>query len=115
MLVRYEDLARNPLQKTKEIYEFMGMSLDQNVVKWIQTNTRGVRELSAKHKYGTVRDSAANAESWRLKLSFEMVDYTQNVCQQVLHQLGYKAVKSSEELKNMSLTLVQDRTFVPFL
>ncbi|XP_064169083.1 carbohydrate sulfotransferase 1-like [Anguilla rostrata] len=115
MLVRYEDLARNPLRKTKEIYEFLGMSMDQNVVKWIQTNTRGSKELSAKHKYGTVRDSAANAESWRLKLSFEMVDYTQNVCQQVLRQLGYKAVKSSDELKNMSLTLIQDRTFVPFL
>ncbi|KAG5839879.1 hypothetical protein ANANG_G00209800 [Anguilla anguilla] len=115
MLVRYEDLARNPLRKTKEIYEFLGMSMDQNVVRWIQTNTRGSKELSAKHKYGTVRDSAANAESWRLKLSFEMVDYTQNVCQQVLRQLGYKAVKSSDELKNMSLTLIQDRTFVPFL
>ncbi|KAJ8252021.1 hypothetical protein COCON_G00213330 [Conger conger] len=115
MLVRYEDVARNPLQKTKDIFEFLGMSLDQNVVKWIKRNTRGSKELSAKHKYGTVRDSAANAESWRLKLSFEIVDYTQNVCQQVLHQLGYKAVNSSEELKNMSLTLIEDRTFVPFL
>ncbi|KAJ8248908.1 hypothetical protein GJAV_G00229080 [Gymnothorax javanicus] len=114
MLVRYEDLARNPLQKTKEIYEFLGMSLDKNVVKWIQINTRGRKELSAKHKFGTVRDSAANAESWRLKLSFEMVEYTQNICRQVLHQLGYKNVKSSEELKNLSLTLIQDRTFVPF-
>ncbi|XP_035272734.1 carbohydrate sulfotransferase 1 [Anguilla anguilla] len=115
MLVRYEDLARNPLQKTKEIYDYLGMSMDKNVVQWIQTNTRGSNELSAKHKYGTVRDSAANAESWRLKLSYDMVDYTQTVCQQILHQLGYKAVSSPEELKNMSLTLVQDRTFVPFL
>ncbi|KAG9273520.1 carbohydrate sulfotransferase 1 [Astyanax mexicanus] len=115
MVVRYEDLARNPLQKTKDIYDYLGLSMDKNVVDWIQANTRGSNELSAKHKYGTVRDSAANAESWRLKLSFDMVDYTQTVCQKILHTLGYKSVKSAEELKNMSLSLVADKVFVPFL
>ncbi|KAM6979559.1 carbohydrate sulfotransferase 1 isoform 1-T2 [Aplochiton taeniatus] len=115
MLVRYEDLARNPLQKTKEIYDYVGLSLDKNVVDWIQANTKSNNELLAKHKFGTVRDSAANAESWRLKLSYDMVEYTQTVCQKVLHQLGYKAVKSAEELKNVSVSLVQEKSFVPFL
>ncbi|KAI3377387.1 hypothetical protein L3Q82_008576, partial [Scortum barcoo] len=105
MLVRYEDLARNPLLKTKEIYDYLGLPMDKNVEDWIHANTRGSNEPSAKHKFGTVRDSAANAESWRLKLSYDMVEYTQTVCQKVLHQLGYKAVKSVEELKNMSLSL----------
>ncbi|XP_064867358.1 carbohydrate sulfotransferase 1-like [Oncorhynchus nerka] len=114
MLVRYEDLSRNPLLKTMEIYDFLGLPMDKSVEEWIQTNTRGSTELSAKHKYGTVRDSAANAESWRLKLSYDMVEYTQATCHKVLHQLGYKAVKSADELKNMSLSLVQDKTFVPF-
>lgn len=115
MLVRYEDLARNPLQKTREIYDYLGLSMDKNVVDWIQNNTRGSSDLSAKHKYGTVRDSAANAESWRLKLSYDMVDYTQTVCQHTLQELGYKTVNSSDELKNLSLTLIQEKTFVPFL
>ena len=115
MLVRYEDVARNPIQKTKEIFEFVGMSLDKNVVNWIKKNTMVSNKLSTKNTFGTKRDSAANAESWRLKVTFEMVKYTQNICQQVLHQLGYKDVNSSEELNNMSLTLIEDRTFVPFL
>ncbi|KAJ8002697.1 hypothetical protein DPEC_G00161620 [Dallia pectoralis] len=115
MLVRYEDLARNPLQKTQEIYSYLGLNMDKNVGDWIQNNTRGSSDLSARHKYGTVRDSAANAESWRLKLSYDMVDYTQSVCQQVLQELGYKTVRSPDELKNLSLTLVEDKTFVPFL
>ncbi|XP_063044251.1 carbohydrate sulfotransferase 1-like [Engraulis encrasicolus] len=113
MIVRYEDLARNPLQKTKEMYDYLGLPMDKNVVDWIQANTRGSNELLAKHKYGTVRDSAANAESWRLKLSIEMVDYTQTVCQKILNILGYKSVKTADELKNMSLSLVQDKSFVP--
>ncbi|KAJ8248909.1 hypothetical protein GJAV_G00229090 [Gymnothorax javanicus] len=115
MLVRYEDLARNPLQKTKEIYEFLGMSLDKNVINWIQYNTREGNGPASQNFYSTTRDSKATAESWRLKLSFEMATYSQNICSQVLHQLGYKAVKSSEELKNLSLTLIQNKTFEPFL
>lgn len=115
MLVRYEDMAKKPLQKTKEIFDFLGLSVDKNVEDWIRANTQGSNEPSAKHKFGTVRDSAANAESWRLSLSYDMVEYTQTVCHKVLQQLGYKAARSEGELKNMSHTLVQDKTFVPFL
>ncbi|XP_076878331.1 carbohydrate sulfotransferase 1 [Brachyhypopomus gauderio] len=115
MLVRYEDLARQPLQKTREIYEYLGLSMEKAVEEWIRNNTRGSNEVSAKQKYGTVRDSAANAESWRLKLSHHIVDYTQTVCQQVLEELGYKAVNSPEDLKNMSISVIEDKTFVPFL
>lgn len=115
MLMRYEDLARNPLQRTREIYEFLGLAMDKNVADWIQNNTRGSSDLSSKHKYGTVRDSAANAENWRLKLSYDMVDYTQTVCQHILQELGYKTVNSSDELKNLSLSLIEEKTFLPFL
>ncbi|XP_042571157.1 carbohydrate sulfotransferase 1-like [Cyprinus carpio] len=112
MLVRYEDLARNPLQKTKEVYKFLGLSLEKSVVDWIHNNTRGNNDESAKHKYGTLRNSAANAESWRLKLSHDIVDYTQTVCKHILDELGYKAVNSPEELKNMSLSLIEDKDFI---
>lgn len=115
MLIRYEDLARSPLQRTREIYDFLGLPLEKNVVDWIQNNTRGSSDLSSKHKYGTVRDSAANAENWRLKLSYDMVDYTQTVCQHILQELGYKTVNSSDELKNLSLSLIEEKTFLPFL
>ncbi|KAM4592376.1 carbohydrate sulfotransferase 1 [Odontesthes bonariensis] len=115
MLVRYEDLATNPLLKTQEIYDFLGLTMDKNVKHWIRANTQGSDDPAAKHKFGTTRDSAANAESWRLKMSYDIVQSTQTVCQKVLNQLGYKAVKSVEELKNMSFSLVQEKTFVPFL
>ncbi|MEE6499272.1 hypothetical protein FKM82_003379 [Ascaphus truei] len=114
MLLRYEDLARNPMKKMEEIYDFLGVQLDGNVERWIQNNTRG-DQSSAKHKYGTVRNSAAIAESWRLTLSYEIVEFTQNACRQVLTQLGYKTVGSSQELRNLSYSLIEDKTFSPFL
>ncbi|OXB61172.1 UNVERIFIED_CONTAM: hypothetical protein H355_007958 [Colinus virginianus] len=113
MLVRYEDLARNPMKKTEEIYDFLGIPMDSNVERWIQNNTRGDRS-SSKHKYGTVRNSAATAEKWRFRLSYEIVAFTQRACQQVLAQLGYRAARSEEELKNLSISLVEERDFLPF-
>ncbi|KFV54330.1 Carbohydrate sulfotransferase 1 [Gavia stellata] len=113
MLVRYEDLARNPMKKTEEIYDFLGIPMDSNVERWIQNNTRGDRS-SSKHKYGTVRNSAATAEKWRFRLSYEIVAFPQHACQQVLAQLGYKTAASEEELKNLSISLVEERDFLPF-
>ncbi|XP_028915051.1 carbohydrate sulfotransferase 1 [Ornithorhynchus anatinus] len=114
MLVRYEDLARHPGRKTGEIYDFLGIPLDSHVERWIQNNTRG-DGASAKHKYGTVRDSAATAEKWRFRLSYEIVTFAQHACRQVLAQLGYRLATSEEELRNLSVSLVEDRDFHPFL
>ncbi|KAG8564711.1 hypothetical protein GDO81_016560 [Engystomops pustulosus] len=114
MLLRYEDLARNPMKKMEEIYDFVGIPLDANVERWILNNTRA-DQSSAKHKYGTVRNSAATAESWRLILSYDIVEFTQNACRQVLVQLGYKTVSSSQDLRNLSYNLIEDRSFPPFL
>ncbi|KAM9376133.1 carbohydrate sulfotransferase 1-like [Pholidichthys leucotaenia] len=114
MLLRYEDLARFPLQKTRELYRFLGLVLDHSVEEWIMNNTRGNSGLSSWQKYTTVRDSAANAENWRVKLSFDMVVYTQTACQPLLGLLGYKAVFHPKELRNLSHSLVEDRTFLPF-
>lgn len=113
MLLRYEDIARNPLQNTKEIYDYLGFPMDKNVVDWIQANTKGGR--GSDHPYSTVRDSAAVAERWRLNLPFDMVEYMQDNCQETLSILGYKRAKSAEELGNMSLSLVQDFSLGNFL
>ncbi|XP_074128446.1 carbohydrate sulfotransferase 1 [Sminthopsis crassicaudata] len=114
MLVRYEDLARNPMKKTEEIYGFLGIPLDGHVERWIHNNTRGDR-ASSKHKYGTLRNSAATAEKWRFRLSYDIVAFTQNACQHVLAQLGYRVAASEQELKNLSVSLVEERAFLPFL
>jgi keratan sulfate 6-sulfotransferase 1 len=68
-----------------------------------------------KHKYGTVRNSAATAEKWRFCLSYDIVAFAQNACQQVLAQLGYRMAASEEELKNPTISLAEERDFHPFL
>ncbi|XP_053742596.1 carbohydrate sulfotransferase 1-like [Synchiropus splendidus] len=115
MLLRYEDLARFPLRMAQQLYSFLGLALDPSVKEWILNNTRGSSDLSARQKFTTVRDSAANAENWRVKLSFDMVAYTQTACQPLLDMLGYKTVFHPRDLRNLSRSLVEDRTFRPHL
>ncbi|XP_060695055.1 carbohydrate sulfotransferase 1 [Hemiscyllium ocellatum] len=114
MLVRYEDLAREPERKTREMYRFLGVAMDTNVRRWIVRNTRGPG-ASGNHKFATVRDSAATAEGWRFRLSYDMVELVQSLCNLTLAQLGYRLVNSPEELRNTSVSLAEDRTFLPFL
>ncbi|XP_032805093.2 carbohydrate sulfotransferase 1 [Petromyzon marinus] len=114
LLVRYEDLARDPLGKAADIYRFAGIPMGKAVTGWVLSNTRGDNQLG-RYKYSTSRDSAAAAEGWRLSLSYDIARYVQEACNDTLAQLGYRAVESADELRNLSLSLVEERAFVPFL
>ncbi|XP_018621399.2 carbohydrate sulfotransferase 1-like [Scleropages formosus] len=109
MLVRYEDLALNPIQWAKKILTNTKISLDSRVFSWLQSTINGGRENVVNRKYGTVRNSTAEAEDWRLKLPYVVAKYTQTLCERTLKQLSYKKVNSEGELKNMSLTLIENR------
>ncbi|XP_038636927.1 carbohydrate sulfotransferase 1 [Scyliorhinus canicula] len=115
MLVRYEELAREPFKKITEIYHFIGLDVDNQVKKWILQNTRGTSGTARNYKYTTTRNSTATAESWRLNLSFQIAQTVQHLCNGTLTQLGYQSVHSLKELRNVSNSLVESKTFAPFL
>lgn len=117
LLVRYEDLALNPKDKTEEIYRFVGLDKDVRVQMWISKNTNNNTGSPAdwNYKYSTSRDSRATAESWRLRLSFDIVRTVQALCNDTLAQLGYRHVHSVVQLRNLSHSLVEPRTFEPAL
>ncbi|XP_030623430.1 carbohydrate sulfotransferase 1-like [Chanos chanos] len=112
MVLRYEDLTQEPLQKLQEIYEFVGLSMDQKVMDWIEQNTKESEETTSNSQYSTKRNSSATAENWRKELSYAAVEHLQNICQKTLNILGYKLVRNPEELKNMSLSLIEDKQFM---
>ncbi|OCT88233.1 carbohydrate sulfotransferase 1 [Xenopus laevis] len=114
MLVRYEDLARDPIRKAKEMYEFVGLGWKDNVQKWIEQNTNGNGVPLGNFKFTTSRNAAETAENWRLHLCLDVVLALQNMCNVTLSLLGYQAVHSAPQLKNLSHTLVEPRIFLPF-
>uniref|UniRef100_A0A3P9INB0 Sulfotransferase n=2 Tax=Oryzias latipes TaxID=8090 RepID=A0A3P9INB0_ORYLA len=115
LLVRYEDLALNPETKSTEIYRFVGLEMGQRVRTWISKNTNSNASAQAdwNYRYSTARDSRATAESWRLRLGFDVVRKIQSLCSHTLALLGYKQVQSAAELRNLSVSLVEHKTFQP--
>ncbi|KPP78530.1 carbohydrate sulfotransferase 1-like [Scleropages formosus] len=116
LLVRYEDLAYSPEEKAKEIYRFVGLEMDEKVRSWISRNTNhNASPAERNYKFSTTRDSRTTAESWRLHLAFDIVGAVQRLCNNTLSLLGYKLVHSVTDLRNMSYSLVEPRSFLPFL
>uniref|UniRef100_UPI00358FE403 carbohydrate sulfotransferase 1-like n=1 Tax=Myxine glutinosa TaxID=7769 RepID=UPI00358FE403 len=114
MLVRYEDLAREPLEKAREIYEFVGLPLEPIITNWIVLNTHGTEKARLHHLFSTYRDSAKTAENWRLSMDYNIAQFLQNACNETFAELGYRSVSSLEELRNINTTLVEERNFTYF-
>lgn len=112
LLVRYEDLAFDPKDKASEIYKFVGLEMEDRVHTWIAKNTNSnvTSQSEWNYRYSTTRDSRTTAESWRLRLSFDIVRTVQELCRETLSLLGYKQVHSAAELRNLSYSLVEHRT-----
>ncbi|XP_075061501.1 carbohydrate sulfotransferase 1-like [Mixophyes fleayi] len=113
MLVRYEDIAMDPVKKANEIYNFVGLEWKKSLSMWIEQNTKNVTTYY--NKFTTKRDSSKTAENWRLHLNFNIVQAVQQICNKTLSQLGYRVVDSVQQLNNLPQSLVEPRMFLPFV
>ena len=109
-VVRYEDMALNPLQMAENIYDLVDLELPAEVSDWVQGNTRKADQLKGyKHSFGTTRDSNATAIEWRFKISQLVVDALQDIpdCSRVMDFFGYMPVRDEKVLRNPSVSLVK--------
>nr|XP_020460908.1 carbohydrate sulfotransferase 3 [Monopterus albus] len=109
MLVRYEDIARFPMRKAKEMYRFTGIPFTPRVKSWILRNTQASKGASG--VYSTQKKSSEQVEKWRFTLPFKIAQAVQKVCGQTLKLFGYKFVSSEEMLTNKSISLIEDKVF----
>ncbi|XP_071854521.1 carbohydrate sulfotransferase 1-like isoform X2 [Apostichopus japonicus] len=107
LLVRYEDVAMNPVQKAAEIYNFVGLSLNDNVTKWLIKNTQCNSTIQiCNETFGTFRNTSAVINRWRDVMSWRLVKRVQSVCKAPMNLLGYRIVKSENDLRNLSIDTV---------
>ncbi|XP_077437228.1 carbohydrate sulfotransferase 3a [Vanacampus margaritifer] len=109
MLVRYEDVARNPMQKAEEMYKFTGIPFSPQAREWILTNTQTTQ--GANDVYSTQKNSSEQAEKWRYSIPFPLAQAVQRLCGQNMKLFGYRFVDDAEMLVNKSVSLCEDRTF----
>lgn len=103
MLVRYEDLVRNPVHEAAEMYKFANLSLTDQLTQWIYNITHGKGPGKRREAFKTTaRDALHVAEVWRHVLPFQKVRQIQNVCKEAMTTFMYQFMNSEAEQKTMS-------------
>ncbi|XP_033835735.1 carbohydrate sulfotransferase 3a [Periophthalmus magnuspinnatus] len=109
MLVRYEDIARYPMEKAQEMYRFTGIPFSNKAREWIVRNTQTTQGTSG--IYSTQKNSSEQAEKWRFNIPFTLAQVVQRVCGPTMRLFGYKFVHDEKTLVNKSISLLEERMF----
>lgn len=113
-VLRYEDLARNPLKEMKSLYKFAGLSVLKRIMMWLNESTHPTKSRSNMKIQGsqaafTVDDAQAAINRWRWKVHPYEITIIEHYCKHVMQLMGYRSVDRSHELQaNISISLVND-------
>lgn len=110
LMIRFEDLVRDPLAEISEMYKFADLSLTPNLKSWVYNITHGQGPGKKKEAFKiTSRDAVNVSQAWRNVLSFQKIKKIQEVCKGAINMLGYQLVDSEREQRDLSLDLVLPR------
>nr|XP_045012450.1 carbohydrate sulfotransferase 6 isoform X2 [Jaculus jaculus] len=109
-LVRFEDLARDPLAEIRALYAFTGLSLTPKLQTWIHNITHGSGPGARREAFKTTSRDALNvSQAWRHALPFAKIHRVQELCAGALQLLGYQPVSSEREQRDLAVDLVLPR------
>ncbi|XP_070555039.1 carbohydrate sulfotransferase 6-like [Ptychodera flava] len=93
LLLRYEDMADNPWREVPKMYEFLKLSLPDNINEVIE---------------GKMEFLPDNGQAWRSKVRFEDVMKIQKLCSlKIMMNFGYRPIYNQEDL-TLPQSLVED-------
>ncbi|NWU13861.1 CHST5 sulfotransferase, partial [Cephalopterus ornatus] len=110
LMIRFEDLVRDPLSEISEMYKFADLTLTPRLKSWIYNITHGQGPGKKKEAFKiTSRDAVSVSQAWRNVLPFQKVKKVQEVCKGAINMLGYQLVDSEKEQRDLTLDLVLPR------
>ena len=92
MLVRFEDVAENPIEVTRRIYQNLGLEYTEDVTRWIDKNTHGT-DQTKKGKvsaFSRTRDTKKVLNAWRATISKSLMHEIESKCKDVMKRLSYE-------------------------
>ncbi|XP_068115595.1 carbohydrate sulfotransferase 4-like [Hyperolius riggenbachi] len=105
MMVRYEDIVKDPVGKAKEMYQFANLHVTPKLEGWVYNITHGNKGRG--HGFVISARNAINiSRAWRTALPFEDVRKVQDICLEAMAMFGYRLLKNENEQKNVFLDLV---------
>ncbi|XP_078114136.1 carbohydrate sulfotransferase 6 [Sander vitreus] len=109
-MVRYEDVARNPLEEISAMYDFVGLEMTRQLEEWIYRVTHGKGKGSRKEAFKiTSRNAADVSQAWRTTMPHNKVRRIQEVCKGAMSLLGYRTVNSEKEQKRLDIDVLVPR------
>ncbi|KAM7332454.1 hypothetical protein ACRRTK_009162 [Alexandromys fortis] len=105
LLLRYEDLVREPLAQTSRLYKFVGLKFLPHLQTWVHNVTRG-KSMNQPSFATNARNALNISQAWRWSLPYEKVSRLQDVCSEAMDLLGYLPAKSKQEQGNLLLDLL---------
>ncbi|XP_044516421.1 carbohydrate sulfotransferase 4-like [Gracilinanus agilis] len=105
LLIRYEDLVHDPLTQTSKLYGFAGLPFLPYLQTWVHNITQG--KGMGGHAFKTnSRNAQIVSQAWRWSLRYNEVVQLQNICRDIMNQMGYLPVLSEQDQRNLSLNLL---------
>ena len=95
MLVRYEDLAKDPYQKIKEILKFVGLDFHPRVKSYLDDHLNSDEDAP----WSTRHDPRKVLKRWMKLMPWSQVVKCQYHCRSVMKSLGYRLFSSEKDLK----------------
>lgn len=112
-LVRYEDLARDPVGHTHDIYSFVGLGskIPSEVYRWIVNNTgmnQKLNQSGSSKPYSTSRNSRETFEAWRKSVRYDFIHFIQSIgdCRKLMNLAGYLHVPDEQALRDPARSFV---------
>jgi len=108
-LIRFEDLALDPLPVVSELYNFTGIKMLDTVKKWLHEATTSRK--GHRGPYSTSRDSKRVVSNWRAKMSSANVQIVENYCGRLMRQLNYTLTRTPlKRPSNLNISLIDKRS-----
>ncbi|XP_076112998.1 carbohydrate sulfotransferase 1-like isoform X2 [Mytilus galloprovincialis] len=105
----YEDLAKDPLKMSKQLYKFTGISYTPEVEKYVFNITMAGKSVNCGNLCTIKSNSSKAAEAWRSKLNMPKARIIDRSCRPVYQRLGFREIKSEEMLKDHEIPLRVER------
>ncbi|XP_069491555.1 carbohydrate sulfotransferase 6 [Ambystoma mexicanum] len=110
MMMRYEDLVRDPAIEISAMYDFAQLKPTKKLESWLYNITHGQGAGKKREAFKiTSRDAVNVSQAWRNALPFEKIKKVQEVCKGAMALLGYLDVESEKEQKDLSYEVVLPR------
>ncbi len=85
LIVRHEDLSRDPIAGYRDLYQSLGLEFTPQVEKFIlnSSSSENPKELSHKKVHGYKLDSRANIDIWKKRMTTEEIDRIHEITQEI--------------------------------